>query len=198
MKRFDHLSACTEIDIAPTDEFRIYIEYLHQFRKQGVWQQQPEYGFFNLSTGDMESCSDKPEWALQDAVPADPDTHYPAYFTKHICPNLQNGPYREYNMPVPLLLIPRMVAHASGNRKKVKRILKKHITALGKKRAYGYGRITGIDCEQTPEDRSLVKDGRAMRWLPDSNGIRQVRPAPPYWNMIGRVHCCEIGDEVQP
>jgi len=111
-------------------------------------------------------------------------------------PNLQNGPYREYNMPVPLLLVPRMIAYASGNRKEVMRILKKHIRGLGKKRAYGYGRITKIECEETPGDWSLVKERKAMRWLPDPTGFRLVRSAPPYWNMVQRVTCCEVGDEM--
>jgi len=111
-------------------------------------------------------------------------------------PNLQNGVYREYNMPVPLLLVPRMVAYASGNCKDVKRILKKHIMALGKKRAYGYGRIVTIACEEMQEDWSLVKDGHAMRWLPlisNNPFARRVRPAPPYWNMTDRISCCEVG-----
>jgi hypothetical protein len=108
-------------------------------------------------------------------------------------PNLQNGVYREYNMPVPLLLVPRMVAYASGNRKEVKRILFKNVTALGKKRAYGYGRIVKIEYEEIPNDWSLTANGMAMRWLPSPDGIRQVRPAPPYWNTVGRVACCEVG-----
>jgi CRISPR type IV-associated protein Csf3 len=107
-------------------------------------------------------------------------------------PNLQNGIYREYNMPVPLLLAPRMIAYASGNRKSVKKLLRRHITALGKKRAYGYGRVTSIECEETPEDWSLVKDGRNMRWLPSPHGTRLVRPAPPYWNSVDRVMCAEV------
>jgi CRISPR type IV-associated protein Csf3 len=108
-------------------------------------------------------------------------------------PNLQNGVYREYNMPVPLLLVPRMIAYASGNRKAVKRLLKKHITALGKKRAYGYGRIVDITCEATADDWSVTADGVAMRWLPHPDGGRQVRPAPPYWNTVGAVACLEVG-----
>ena len=112
-------------------------------------------------------------------------------------PNLTNGVYREYNMPVPLLLVPRLVAYASGNCKEVKRLLRKNIRSLGKKRAYGYGRVVHIGCEETPEDYSLVQDGRAMRWLPKMDGSpfdRQVRTRPPYWNMVDRVSCCEVGD----
>ncbi len=110
-------------------------------------------------------------------------------------PNLKMGVYREYNVPMPLILAPRMVCYASGNRKSVKKILRKTIRSLGKKRAYGYGRIREIELEETPEDWSLVKDGLAMRWLPHPDGTRLVRPAPPYWNIVGRVRCCEVGYE---
>lgn len=109
-------------------------------------------------------------------------------------PNLRNGPYREYNMPMPLLVVPRMIAYASGNCKEVKRVLRKHLRALGKYRGKGKGRVVSIDCEHIQEDWSLVKDGRAMRYLPSPDGIRKVRPAPPYWNNVGRIKCCEVGE----
>lgn len=109
-------------------------------------------------------------------------------------PNLQNGVYREYNTPVPLILVPQMIAYASGNCKEVKRLLKKHIKALGKKRAYGYGKIVNIECEETPEDWSLTANGIVMRYLPSPDGTRMVRPRPPYWNRVGAVNCKEIGE----
>jgi CRISPR type IV-associated protein Csf3 len=108
-------------------------------------------------------------------------------------PNIKSGVYREYNIPVPLLLVKNMVAYASGSRKKVKKILKRHIKSLGKKRAYGYGRILNIECEEIPHDWSITADGITMRWIPCKNGVRQVRPSPPYWNNFGRVSCCEVG-----
>lgn len=108
-------------------------------------------------------------------------------------PNLTNGVYREYNMPVPLLLVPQMIAYASGNCKEVKRLLKKHIKRLGKKRAYGYGKVVNVECEETPEDWSFVANGVVMRWLPHPDGVRQVRPAPPYWNTCRAVACLEVG-----
>jgi len=110
-------------------------------------------------------------------------------------PNLTNGIYREYNAPVPLLLVPRMVAYASGNRKEVKKLLRKWITSLGRKRAHGHGQITSIDCEETHEDWSFVKDGKAARWLPQADAIRLVRTSPPYWNSVDRIPCCEVGDK---
>jgi hypothetical protein len=109
-------------------------------------------------------------------------------------PVLTNGTYRDWNAPLSLLLCSRMVAFASGNRGECKKVLKKQLRYLGKKRAYGHGRIVSIEVEETPEDWSLVRDGQAMRWLPDHNGTRLVRSMPPYWNRIDRIRCREVGD----
>ncbi len=110
-------------------------------------------------------------------------------------PNLVCGVYRDWNTPIPLVLTPRMVAYANGNRKECKKLLKE-LRYLGKKRSYGFGKIIEIEFQEIEEDYSLVKDGQAMRYLPHQDGIRLVRPRPPYWNRIGRVKCCEIGDKI--
>lgn len=91
----------------------------------------------------------------------------------------------------------RMVAFANGNRGECKKILRKQLRYLGKKRAHGHGRITSIETEETECDWSFLKDGRAMRWLPDEGGLRLVRTMPPYWNRINRVKCCEVGTEIE-
>jgi hypothetical protein len=108
-------------------------------------------------------------------------------------PNIKKGVYREYNVPVPLLLVPRMIAYASGDRKEVKKILSKNIKGLGKKWSYGYGRVLDIECEKTSEDFSHVKDGMTMRYLPHPDGTKLVRSKPPYWNSVDQVKCLEIG-----
>jgi len=112
-------------------------------------------------------------------------------------PNLTNGVYRDWQMPVPLLLCHRLVGYASGQRKEVKRLLRE-VQSLGKKRAHGYGRVVGLEIEEIAEDYSLTCDGRAMRWLPTPGAARLVRPAPPYWHPQGRVPCCEVGDVWPP
>ena len=110
-------------------------------------------------------------------------------------PNLTNTIYREHNTPIPLLLATEMTAYASGNRKAVLSLLKRNVKYLGHKRAYGFGRLIEIQAEPVEEDMSLVKDGKAMRWLPDKKGYRQVRLTPPYWNTFNTVKCCEVGDD---
>ena len=109
-------------------------------------------------------------------------------------PNLTNGIYRDWNMPLPLLLTLRMVAYAFGEAGRIRRELRRSVKYLGKKRAHGRGAIIGIEVEETPEDWSLVKDCATMRWIPSPDGTCMVRPRPPYWNTVGRVLCAEIGN----
>lgn len=113
-------------------------------------------------------------------------------------PNLTNGVYRDWNMPLPLLLCRSMVAYAMGERGKVLRELRRSIRWLGKKRAHGRGRVIGIEAETIGEDWSIAKDGVMTRWMPRGDGTRLVRPRPPYWSNCGRVRCNEIGDTLRP
>jgi CRISPR type IV-associated protein Csf3 len=109
-------------------------------------------------------------------------------------PNLTNGCYRDWNMPIPLLLTPRMVAYAVGNVGRVRRELRRSIKYLGKKRAHGRGAVVGIDVEEIDRDYSLVgPNGETMRYMPTPGAVRLIRPRPPYWSSVGCVPCCEIG-----
>ena len=119
--------------------------------------------------------------------------HNKLYYTEGAF-DTKGGPYRMHNIPLIKTLCRRMVAYASGNRKEVKRILKKHIKLLGKKRQ---GIVKDIHCEEIAENWSMVKEGKAMRWLPNENGPRMVRLRPPYWNNTDRVLVAEIGADYQ-
>lgn len=112
-------------------------------------------------------------------------------------PNLTNGVYRDWNMPLPLMLCRSMTAFAFGEMGRVRRELKRSVRWLGKKRAHGRGRVVGIEVEECEADYSIERDGKLMRYMPREDGSRLVRPRPPYWNICGRVACGEIG-ELQP
>jgi len=109
-------------------------------------------------------------------------------------PNTASGIYRDYNMPLPLLLAPRMVCWALGDRGRVEQILRKQIKYLGKKRSQGHGSVVAVRCEWCEEDFSISRNSRAMRWLPVKKGSRIVRTRPPYWNCVGATECCEVGE----
>lgn len=107
-------------------------------------------------------------------------------------PNLQNATYREYNMPLPLLLCTSMTAYAMGKRSRVHQLCRR-IKYLGKKRSQGHGVVVGVETEIIGEDFSLIRDGKAMRFLPCDSGTRFLRVRPPYWNRHERINVCEIG-----
>lgn len=105
------------------------------------------------------------------------------------------GPYRNYNTPIPISLIPCLVGYFRGDGLEVGKLIK-HIKSLGKKRSYGYGKILKTEIKIIEEEYFFIKDGRAMRHIPCSAGTRQVRANPPYWHRYNRVQCCEIGDSI--
>ena len=109
-------------------------------------------------------------------------------------PNLTNGTYRDWNNPLPLVLVRNMIAYADGNRSEVKKLFKE-VKYLGKKRAHGHGKILDISFDEVQDDFTLIKDGKSMRWMPDVNGTRIVRMQPPYWNRHDRIYACDVGDE---
>jgi hypothetical protein len=112
-------------------------------------------------------------------------------------PNLTMGVYREYNAPMPMMLARKATAYCVGNRKSVKGILRR-LKFFGKKSSQGIGMICGFDIDRIDDDLSWIgKGGLAMRWLPDSGGMRHVRTQPPYWNSTDRVLCCEVGDKIE-
>lgn len=108
-------------------------------------------------------------------------------------PNLTNATWREYNEGMDLVLCHRMVAWCVGERRKVLRELRRSVKHLGRKAAMGKGRVNEVIVERVPEDLSLLRDGHAQRWLPADGSPRMCRPRPPYWNNVGRISTCEVG-----
>lgn len=109
-------------------------------------------------------------------------------------PNLQSGPTREYNLPN-IYQITNLVGYAIGDRKRIKDLFRRNLRYLGQKKHRGAGRVENWNIEIVEDDYSLIRDGLAMRWLPNPDGLREVRLRPPYWNNNNRIICCEIGDE---
>jgi len=118
-------------------------------------------------------------------------------------PNRAIGTSKEWNTPVLVVLCTRLVGYCEGKPKRIRHVLKKHIKSLGKDRAHGFGRISDITVEPyggSGERPWLSVDEMATRYLPteDASAIRLVRTRPPYWNIVDRVLCCEIGDPIDP
>lgn len=109
-------------------------------------------------------------------------------------PNLKMGGYREYNSPIPVTLCRKLVAYAVGDRKRVHNIVR-GIRRIGHKRNMGYGVVIGRKTEIIDDDFSLVKNGKAQRFLPQKSGRKFIRCRPPYWNNTNKIECCNVGDE---
>lgn len=109
-------------------------------------------------------------------------------------PNTSNGPYRDWNSPIPLLLCRRMVGYAFGEAGKIRMNLRRGIKNLGKKRSYGRGAVVDIEVVESQDDYSIVQDGKMMRYMPSESGWLEIRPRPPYWNNHGRILCVAPGD----
>lgn len=109
-------------------------------------------------------------------------------------PNLSGSVYHDRNIPLAMNLSRAWVAWALGDRRRVEKVLQRNIRYLGRKRAAGHGRVISIRVEHCEEDLSVVRNGVAQRYLPLDGGLRVVRPRPPYWNRVGAIPCCDIGD----
>lgn len=114
--------------------------------------------------------------------------------------NIKSGQYKNWNIEMPMLLVPQLYGYfvylADAPLSKFKRDCIRAIKWIGKKRAEGRGCVTSLEIEEIEADYSITKDGKAMRYLPDKNGWREVRMLPPYWNNHDRVRSCEILDDI--
>lgn len=108
-------------------------------------------------------------------------------------PRLTSGIYHEYNTPMSVILCDEMFGYAVGNLEKVCNLVKR-VKYIGTKRSIGRGRVLDHKIEVIDRDYSLVKDGKAQRFLPSECGSKYVRFRPPYWNNHGRKQACNVGD----
>jgi CRISPR type IV-associated protein Csf3 len=104
-----------------------------------------------------------------------------------------NGPYRSYAMPLIVSSTPRVIWFARGDKVEVEKLLT-YITALGKKRAIGYGQIAKWVVTEIENDRSITMPGGVSRHIPTDygdypNNKRSVSYKPPYWDRRYFVEC---------
>ena len=110
-------------------------------------------------------------------------------------PNTGSGKYRDYNIPMPLLIADKAVSYAIGDIGKITKLFS-NLKYLGKKTAYGKGRINSIIIEEIEDDFTIEKNGAYMRVLPVKNGPRYGRIRPPYWNITQRCRTNYVGDKI--
>lgn len=112
-------------------------------------------------------------------------------------PNLIGLRYKDSNMPHLHLLAKSLVAYAdTPDPEKVKELLGR-VKYLGPGASRGNGRLQGIEFEETDEDRTVIYNGVACRYVPHPNGWKLVRCRPEYWKYLGRTFCFVPGDIVR-
>lgn len=109
--------------------------------------------------------------------------------------NTSSGFFKSDNIPHNLLLCKRLVGWFCGSRRKVKKEIRS-IKSIGGGRRFGFGKVLSFEIVPTDEDRCVEWEGKAMRYYPHPDGIKTVRPRPPYWNVTGRVPCLLPGEEI--
>jgi len=110
--------------------------------------------------------------------------------------NIQGGFYKNKNCPENLILTNKLIGYCRGNKKEIEKCLKK-IKYLGKRRNCGKGKIIDMKINVIKNDYSIIKNNKAMRYLPNKESIRLVRYRPPYWHRYNRTNCCEIGEKYE-
>jgi len=99
----------------------------------------------------------------------------------------KSGGMKAYDMPLVLRSAPEIIFYANGNHDEIRRLLKSHITHIGKKRSQGWGRITGIEVDKIEHDKSCWSARLPMRSVPvDGEAhsdlkVSHVGYRPPYW-----------------
>lgn len=111
-------------------------------------------------------------------------------------PNLIGLRYKDSNTPHLHLLAKSVTAYAdTRNPDRVKELLSR-LKYLGPGASRGNGRLLDILYEETDEDRTVIFNGQACRYVPHPNGWKFVRPRPEYWKYMGRTSCFVPGDYV--
>lgn len=111
------------------------------------------------------------------------------------------GVYRAYRMPLRTFVTSCLTWYAVGDRRAVKDYLRR-VRFLGKKRAYGNGRVIRWEVEVAEEDFSEQKDGIWTRAIPVALLEKQLIDMtyhsfrPPYWHHDNLAMCAMPGSEV--
>ena len=115
--------------------------------------------------------------------------------------NIVSGRFRMFMMRLPYLPVRRVVFFAHGDLNRVQDLVR-HVRFLGKKAAYGLGRVKTVTIQEIEQDNSILDEhGRAMRPLPVQLLQRyedavQLACRPPYWDQNSVEVCAPPGTVV--
>lgn len=110
---------------------------------------------------------------------------------------IEQGRYKAYHMPLPMLVADRVVWYAYGDAEQVERLLF-GVAAIGKKRAQGNGAVLHWQVEEMADDWSEWRYSQLMRSIPGSLiDTEQVQPLnleyvayrTPQWHPHNQAMC---------
>lgn len=107
--------------------------------------------------------------------------------------NMQIGQTKSYDRPWPLLITAVLRGYCVGDPDAVISLCRR-VRHIGAERGRGKGRVVSVAVRPVEADFSVVKNCRAMRYVPAAEGLRVVRPRPPYWHPRGAVRCLAFGE----
>ena len=105
-----------------------------------------------------------------------------------------SGKYLTYQLRYLRVPANRVVFYGKGDIDACRDLLQNHLVNLGSKDRLGAGRIDRIEAEEIPEDRSLFREGKPVRPLPEEGfsleePVGPYRIKPPYWSRRGLRLC---------
>lgn len=169
--------------------------------------EQAEFLLTPLPLETLDFRGDLPLWAASDFMTDKIHTgreywhkRYPANrveFAAKRNANTSAGRWREYRVPLNLNVTHAFTAYAIGNRDEVARLLD-YVTHLGKKSAYGYGRVVKWSVEECGDCLELIHNNRllpieyARRVGLDGGIVPAACWTPPYWYRPHQATCMDM------
>jgi hypothetical protein len=127
-------------------------------------------------------------------------------FEERNCPakrkiNIAKGYYRHWMLRSVVIAADHCYFYGCGNIDRIAQLLR-HLVALGDNTRIGWGTLHSWHIEPTPDDYSLVKDGKAQRPIPvrlleSCNDAVELAWKPPYWAADSIELCAPPGAEVK-
>jgi len=111
---------------------------------------------------------------------------------------IEQGRYKSYRMPLPMLVCDRVIWYAYGDMEAIANLLC-GVAGLGKKRSQGVGAVLRMTIEPIEEDYSEWKDGELMRPIPGSLfagtplDVQYIAYRAPQWHPINQSMCVVKG-----
>jgi CRISPR type IV-associated protein Csf3 len=112
--------------------------------------------------------------------------------------NTSAGRFKAHDLKLPSRFATELHWFAFGRPGPIQRVLTQHITAVGRKRGHGNGRVLSWTVEDWHEDWSVFVGDSLSRPMPQgfANGAAIARAGirPPYWHPSRQVVCALPGD----